>query len=153
MSEDFARFEHDGWQQVADKYDSTWSSLTRQFIPYLLDAVQVGPGMPILDVASGPGYVSAAARERGAIPTGIDFSSEMVAIASRLFPGIKFTEGDAQKLPFADATFDRVLMNFGLLHLSQPDKPVWKRAGSCERGAGLGSAFGRSRTKTAEVKL
>ncbi len=119
---EFAQFEHEGWQRVAEKYDSVWSSLTRQFIPHLLDAAQVGPGMPILDVACGPGYVSAAARQLGAIPTGIDFSKKMVAIATRAFPGIDFTEGDAQNLPFADASFDRVLMNFGLLHLSQPER-------------------------------
>jgi ubiquinone/menaquinone biosynthesis C-methylase UbiE len=120
--DEFARFEHQGWQRVAGKYDSTWSALTRQFIPHLLDAAQIAPGMRILDVACGPGYVSAAVRERGAIPTGIDFSSEMVAIASRLFPGIEFGGGDAHKLPFADTNFDRVLMNFGLLHLSKPDQ-------------------------------
>ena len=121
-TDDFAQFEHDGWQQVAGKYDSTWSSLTRQFIPHLLDAAQIAPGMQILDICCGPGYVSAAVRERGAIPTGIDFSTEMVAIAGRLFPGIKFAEGDAQRLPFADASFDRLLMNFGLLHLAQPER-------------------------------
>jgi ubiquinone/menaquinone biosynthesis C-methylase UbiE len=118
----FAQFEHEGWQQVAGKYDSTWSALTRQFIPHLLEATQIAPGMQILDVCCGPGYVSAAVRERGAIPTGIDFSTKMIAIATRLFPGVDFAEGDAQKLPFANATFDRVLMNFGLLHLSQPDQ-------------------------------
>ena len=36
MQDDFARFEHEGWQRVADKYDSVWSPLTRQFIPSLL---------------------------------------------------------------------------------------------------------------------
>jgi len=36
--DEFTRFEHEGWQRVADKYDSVWSSLTRQFIPCLIDA-------------------------------------------------------------------------------------------------------------------
>src|SRR5438309_1932968 len=122
IDDDFARFEHEGWQRVADNYDSVWSSLTRQFIPYLIDAAQIAPAMSVLDVACGPGYVSAAARQLGAIPTGVDFSSEMVAIANRILPEIDFIEGDAQKLPLADASFDRVLMNFGLLHLSRPEK-------------------------------
>jgi hypothetical protein len=30
--ETFAKFEHEGWQRVAGKYDSVWASSTRQFI-------------------------------------------------------------------------------------------------------------------------
>jgi ubiquinone/menaquinone biosynthesis C-methylase UbiE len=119
---DFARFEHEGWQRVAHKYDSVWSSLTRQFIPSLLADARVSAGMLVLDVACGPGYVSAAAKELGAIPTGIDFSDKMIAIAKRMFPEIRFAQGDAQDLPFEDASFDRVLKNFGLLHVSHPEK-------------------------------
>src|SRR5437773_8827276 len=122
MEDSFTRFEHEGWERVADKYDSMWSSLTRQFIPYLIDIAQIVPGMSVLDVACGPGYVSNALRKIGAIPMGIDFSKKTVAIAEKMFPGIRFTQGDAQELPFTDASFDRVLMNFGLLHLSQPEK-------------------------------
>ena len=76
--DEFTRFEHAGWERVADKYDSVWSSLTAQFIPHLINALRVAPGMSVLDVACGPGYVSAAVRELGAIPTGIDFSEKMV---------------------------------------------------------------------------
>src|SRR2546430_2271889 len=118
----FTTFEQEGWQRVADKYDSVWSSLTRQFVPHLIDAVGVSTGILVLDVACGPGYVSEAVKKVGANPTGIDFSGKMVAIARSMFPEITFREGDAQQLPFADASFDRVLMNFGLLHLSQPEK-------------------------------
>jgi ubiquinone/menaquinone biosynthesis C-methylase UbiE len=121
-SETFTDFEHRGWQRVADKYDSTWASSTRQFIPFLLDAAEVGREMPVLDVGCGPGYVSGAAAERGAIPIGLDFSSEMVGIARGKFPGIEFREGDAQDLPFADSTFNRVLANFSLLHLAEPER-------------------------------
>ncbi len=121
QGDDFTRFEHAGWQRVADKYDSSWSSLTRQFIPNLISAAQVSPGKSVLDVACGPGYVSAAVKELGAVPTGIDFSEKMIAIAKGMFPAISFIQGDAQNLPFRDASFDRVLSNFGLLHVSHPE--------------------------------
>jgi ubiquinone/menaquinone biosynthesis C-methylase UbiE len=121
-TDDFAQFEHEGWQRVADKYDSVWSSSTRQFIAPLLDAAGVSANMSILDVGCGPGYVSAAAKQRGADATGLDFSTQMIAIAKRMFPGVEFREGDAQNLPFADASFDRVIANFSLLHLAEPER-------------------------------
>ena len=120
--DEFARFEYEGWERVADKYDTVWSSLTRQFIPHLLTDAKVAPGVSVCDVACGPGYVSVASKQLGAIPTGIDFSEKMVAIAKRMFPEIRFKQGDAQDLPLEDGSFDRVLMNFGLLHVSQPEK-------------------------------
>ena len=122
LRDDFTRFEHAGWERVADKYDSVWSSLTRQFIPHLISAAQVSSGMSVLDVACGPGYVSTAVKEVGAVPTGIDFSEKMIAIAKAMFPDISFLQGDAHKLPFGDASFDRVLVNFGLLHVSHPER-------------------------------
>src|SRR6266404_3830535 len=87
---EFTRFEHEGWERVADKYDSVWSSLTRQFTPHLIDAIRVSTGMSVLDVACGPGYVSAAVKKLGANPTGIDFSRKMVAIARSIFPKATF---------------------------------------------------------------
>lgn len=124
MKDAFTQFEHEGWERVADKYDSTWSSSTRQFIEPLLDAASVSAKMSILDVGCGPGYVSAVVAERGATPIGLDFSKEMIAIAKRMLPRIDFREGDAQNLPFADASFDRVVANFSLLHLAEPERAM-----------------------------
>jgi ubiquinone/menaquinone biosynthesis C-methylase UbiE len=118
----FTEFEHEGWERVAGKYDSVWASSTRQFIPPLLDATAVLEEMSVLDVGCGPGYVSAAAAARGARPRGLDFSREMIGIAQRMFPEIEFQEGDAQNLPFVNATFDRVLANFALLHVPDPGR-------------------------------
>src|ERR1700745_3200399 len=118
MEDPFSRFEHEGWERVAHKYDSVWSSLTRQFIPHLISAAQVLPGISVLDVACGPGYVSAAAKALDAVPTGIDFSGSMVAIAKKMFPRLSFVHGDAHDLPFEEGSFDRVLVNFGLLHIA-----------------------------------
>src|SRR5215467_14402838 len=128
MSDAFTKFEHAGWQRVANKYDSTWSSSTRQFIPPLLDAADVSGKMAILDVGCGPGYVSAAASERGAVPVGLDFSAEMISIAKKMFPRIEFCQGDAQDLPFPGSNFDRVVANFALLHLANPERAMAEAA-------------------------
>jgi len=122
--EAFRRFEHDGWQRVAGSYEGVWAPLTSQFVGRLLTAVQVGIGTRLLDMACGPGYVSAAARGVGALPVGVDFSAAMVARARALHPGIEFREGDAEQLEFPSGGFDAVAMNFGILHLARPERAV-----------------------------
>jgi SAM-dependent methyltransferase len=120
----FTEFEHEGWERVANRYDSVWASSTCQFIPPLLDTLDLSAGMLILDVGCGPGYVSAAAVARGAKPTGLDFSKQMIAIANGMFPNMEFNEGDAQQLPFPDSCFDRAAANFSLLHLADPERAI-----------------------------
>jgi ubiquinone/menaquinone biosynthesis C-methylase UbiE len=144
----FTQFEHEGWQRVADKYDSVWSTSTRQFIPPLLEAAEVAEKMSILDVGCGPGYVSAAAAERGAIPTGLDFSQEMIAIAKKMLPQIEFREGDTQNLPFADASFDRVLASFALLHVANPERACAEACRVLKPGGKFGFTTWRSWRKT-----
>jgi SAM-dependent methyltransferase len=119
--ETFKEFEHAGWQMVAGSYHDYFAELTRQAVNPLLSAVGCGSGLTLLDIASGPGYVAAEASSRGALVTGLDFSSEMVNRAQLLYPGLRFVEGDAQALPFADASFELAVMNFGLLHLDKPE--------------------------------
>src|SRR2546426_3252987 len=106
MSDPFRDFEHQGWQRVAEAYAEAWPSLTGRFGRLLLDAAEVGKGMRLLDVASGPGVVTRAAAARGARAMGLDFSRAMVELARGRNPGIEFREGDAQALPFPAATFD-----------------------------------------------
>jgi SAM-dependent methyltransferase len=118
---EFHDFEFDGWQRAAEHYPGAFGPLTVQATASILDAVQVTPRVRLLDVASGPGYVAAAAAEQGARVHGVDFSPAMVAEAQRRYPALTFTEGDAEHLPFPDRTFDAVVMNFGLLHLERPE--------------------------------
>src|SRR5579885_2516642 len=108
----FRDFEHAGWQMVAEPYHDYFSGLTVQAIDALLDAVALSPGDSLLDIASGPGYVAAAAAARGARVTGVDFSSVMVAKARAAHPSIEFVEVDAE------------VMNFGLLHLGEPEQAL-----------------------------
>ena len=118
--DEFSQFEYHGWQHIAERYESAWSGLTRLFIPHLLEAARIKRDLNVLDVACGPGYVAEAARALGAVPKGVDFSPEMIRLAKVRNPDISFFTGDAQRLDFADESFDAVVMNFGVLHLSDP---------------------------------
>jgi ubiquinone/menaquinone biosynthesis C-methylase UbiE len=120
-TDDFSRLEYRGWQRVASKYDATWSGLTRLFIPDLLDAAGIRASTQVLDVACGPGYVTEAALNRGAVPIGVDFAPEMIRVARARCAEIDVRRGDAQSLEFPDEQFDAVVMNFGLLHLANPE--------------------------------
>jgi ubiquinone/menaquinone biosynthesis C-methylase UbiE len=153
LKDEFARFEHAGWERVADKYHSGWSSLTRQFIPHLISAAEVSSGMSVLDVACGPGYVSAAAQALGAVSTGVDFSGKMIGIAKQTFPGISFLQGDAHDLPLEKESFDRILINFGLLHVSRPEKACAEACRVLKCGGRLGFTIWAGPEKNPGAKI
>ncbi|TMA61093.1 MAG: class I SAM-dependent methyltransferase [Deltaproteobacteria bacterium] len=119
-SERFWSFEHAGWESIPDQYHQAFGNLTTQAVGPLLDAARVKRGVKFLDIASGPGYVAAAAAKRGATVLGIDFSSAMLTQAQLLHPGIDFRQGDAEQLPLGNGLFDAAAMNFSILHLGHP---------------------------------
>jgi len=89
----------------------------------VVERAGVEPGMDLLDVACGTGNASVPAAKAGARVTGLDFAPALLEIAreraSDAMVEIDFVEGDAQELPFEDASFDRVLSTFG--HMFAPD--------------------------------
>lgn len=121
----FREFERAGWDRSAPHYDDIFGRrLTVQAIPALLEAGGVGAGCRVLDVATGPGHLAAAATARGADAVGIDFSAQQLADARRRFPALDLRVGDAEDLPFPAAAFDAVLIAFGMLHFGDPDRAL-----------------------------
>src|SRR5579864_1756950 len=117
-------FDHAGWQHVAAGYDATFARATAQFATVLLDAAGVAEGLEVLDLCCGTGLVAAAASERGAVPTGLDFSPAMLAQARRAYPHLRFDEGEADALPYPDRTFDAVVANLGIHHVPRPEQAI-----------------------------
>ena len=117
-------FEHAGWERAADHYEHAFATATRQFIPALLDAANVGPGRSVLDVACGPGFVTAAAAGRGALARGMDFSAAMLHVAGDRHPGLAFDPGDAEALPYPNGSFESVVSNFGIHHVARPERAL-----------------------------
>jgi ubiquinone/menaquinone biosynthesis C-methylase UbiE len=89
----------------------------------VVEAAGVEPGRDVLDVACGTGNATIPAAKAGARVTGLDFAPRLLEIAREraadAMVEIDFLEGDAQELPFEDASFDRVVSTFG--HMFAPD--------------------------------
>ena len=87
-----------------------------------MERAGVEPGMDVLDVACGTGNATIPAAQAGARVTGLDFSPDLLEIARErsadAMVEIEWVEGDAQELPFEDASFDRVVSVFG--HMFAP---------------------------------
>ena len=116
-----AQFDH-----AAAGYDGGVGSF-RYFGARLVEAAGVEPGHRVLDVATGRGAVLFPAAERAGSSgevTGIDLSPEMVRLtgadlARRGLSG-RVLVMDAERMDFADGSFDRVLCGFGVMFL--PDQ-------------------------------
>jgi SAM-dependent methyltransferase len=76
-------------------------------------------GTAFLDVACGTGGVAERAVSRGAHVTGLDFAPGLVETARRRAKernlGITYDVGDAEALPYEDASFDVVASCFGVM--------------------------------------
>ncbi len=118
----FNAFEAAGWEKQAAGYEDFFGQITTRLVDPLLDAAEIRAGERVLDVATGPGYVAAAAAERGAVTIGLDNAEAMLSRARRRLPQIEFRRGSVEALPFPDGSFDAVVGNFILLHLGRPEQ-------------------------------
>ena len=77
----------------------------------------------VLDVGCGTGDLSIELFENTAAEvTGIDFCGPMLKLAKTKAPQLHFIEGDALRLPFAEASFDGLTIGFALRNLADVDR-------------------------------
>jgi SAM-dependent methyltransferase len=118
----FRDFEREAHDRIAGSYNDLFAAVTDRAIAPLLDAAQLDAGMRLLDVAAGPGRLTRAAADRGALAVGCDLAPAMVALASHLNPGIRFDEASADALPYPVGSFDVVVCAFGIGHFPDPER-------------------------------
>lgn len=90
-----------------------------------VEGLNLKPGMKVLDVACGTGNLAIPAARAGADVTGVDIAPNLVEQArenaKREGLNAKFDEGDAEALPYEDASFDAVVTMFGAMFAPRPD--------------------------------
>src|SRR5690348_16194911 len=89
----------------------------------------IAPGEAVLDVGTGTGVAAITAAQKGARVSALDLTPALLEVATENaliagLPDIEFTEGDAERLPYPDGTFDVVLSQFGHMFAPRPEIAV-----------------------------
>jgi len=117
-----------GYEAPAEVYDQRF--VPALFAPWagtVAAAAGVARDHAVLDVACGTGAlaceVAPITGAEGCI-VGLDANPAMLAVARRKPGPVEWIEGRAERLPFEDARFDRVLSQFGLMFFDDPVKAL-----------------------------
>ena len=120
-------------KDLKSKIKATWTAgdfgqIAKSFAPGAADFIErlnLQPGTRVLDVACGTGNLTLPAARVGATVTGVDIAPNLIeqAHANAEAEGLKiqFDEGDAENLPYEDASFDAVVTMFGAMFAPRPE--------------------------------
>jgi demethylmenaquinone methyltransferase/2-methoxy-6-polyprenyl-1,4-benzoquinol methylase len=89
---------------------------------FLVSRIEAGAGDRVLDVATGTGAVALELLDRkGCTVVGLDQSAEMLQVArARLPESVELVEGEADALPFEDASFDGLTFTYLFRYVDDP---------------------------------
>lgn len=126
---------HDPFAELKNRQRAMWASFgptamfTTPAAAQLVAFAEIRAGESVLDVGTGTGVVAITAASKGAKVSALDLTPALLEQArdnGRLahLEGIAWTEGDAEDLPYADATFDVVVSQFGHMFAPRPEVAI-----------------------------
>jgi SAM-dependent methyltransferase len=128
---------------MAGDFDKIAQVIEQSAVEFI-ERLALRPGTRVLDVACGTGNLSIPAARAGAVVTGIDIAPNLVETARRRASAeelkINFEEGDAEQLPYGDASFDEVVTMFGAMFAPRPSTTVAELLRVCRPGGRVAMA-------------
>lgn len=127
------------WNSPAGRYDEISRSIA-DVIEHAVERLQPRPGERILDLATGTGWASRVVAERvaGVELSAVDIAEQMLEHARFLAATrgltIDYQHADAERLPFADRTFDRAVSTFGVMFVGKPEQAARELARVVKKG-------------------
>lgn len=144
MTEDsFAEFKN--WQREMWSSFAPTAAFTTPAAGHLVEFAGVRSGEKVLDVGCGTGVVAISAACRGATVAGLDLTPALLEHAgdNEKIAGcetIEWTEGDAERLPYPDESFDVVLSQFGHMFAPRPEVALSEMRRVLKRGGRIAFA-------------
>lgn len=124
------------------EYHAFATSTIWQLGPVLAEACGIAPGHRVLDVAAGTGNVAIRAAQAGATVTAADLTPENFPAGRRAAAAagvdVDWVEGDAEELPFEDASFDVVTSCFGAIFAPRHEAVARELLRVCRPGGTIG---------------
>ena len=141
----YKKIEREVYSLTAPSYEKYGSFTFEAYAQPLIQCVKFKPGHRVLDVACGPGIPSLIISplvNPGGTVTGIDLAPGMIELAwqkakKRGLKNISFQEADVEALPFPDESFDIVLCNHGLVHMTNREKALTEILRVLKKGQGV----------------
>jgi ubiquinone/menaquinone biosynthesis C-methylase UbiE len=140
------------YRAVTERQQAAWATgdfhkVARQVVGVseaLVQAADPRPGQRVLDIACGSGNAALVASRRYCEVTGLDFVPALIDRAKQRAAAeglpVDFRVGDAQALPFPDASFDVVLSTFGVMFAPDQEKAASELLRVCRPGGKIGLA-------------
>ena len=127
---------------TSGNYPEVADRLIRGFGPILVDELRIAAGQQVLDVACGAGNVAIPAAAAGAEVTAVDIAPALLerGAANAWAAGVEVTwlEGDAEELPFDDASFDVVTSAVGVMFCASHERAAAELLRVCRPGGSIG---------------
>ena len=124
--------------QQARTFENGGTNLTStEYLRWMIHSLPLGPDLRVLDVASGTGLLARAIAPHVKEVIALDATPEMQQVAQKTIQdegrtNIVLHRGHAEKLPYADNTFDMVVSRLAIHHFAVPELPVSEMARVCK---------------------
>lgn len=133
-------------QAIKAKLRTTWMAGNYDYFSRFMESsaveflgrLDLSAGATLLDVACGSGQVALIAARQGARVVGVDIADNSIQAARGRARAegleVRFDVGDAEALPYADASFEYVVSLYGAMFAPQPDRVAAELLRVCRSG-------------------
>lgn len=115
------------YDTIADSYTGAYADNDEQDSKYLDEFIAKLSGKKLLDMGCGSGTNTAYLSKKGFDIVGIDASVNMLRLARKFYPAIKFEEQDILRTSFKENLFDGIVLAYVINHFNQDGLVLLKK--------------------------